>query len=91
MQFFENLNRDFGTLGIGIVQIRFQIRTRLPRIRLYANFGKFSCIISLKNNQLSCFFGHSVCDIDVRNEGSIICSDTFLYVTKLAQRKNMRT
>ena len=60
MIFFENLNRDFGTLGIGIVQIGLQIRTGRPRIRLYANFGKFGCIISLKNNQLVCFFGHPV-------------------------------
>ena len=60
MLFFENLNRDFGTLGIGIVQIGLQIRTRRPRIRLYANFGKFGCIISPKKNQLACFFGHPV-------------------------------
>ena len=56
MLFFENLNRDFGTLGIGIVQIGLQIRTCRPRIRLYANFGKFGCITSPKNNQLACFF-----------------------------------
>ena len=56
MLFFENLNRDFGTLGIGIVQIGLQIRTRRPRIKLYANVGKFGCIISPKNNQLACFF-----------------------------------
>ena len=56
MLFFENLNRDFGTLGIGIVQIGLQIRTLRPQIRLYANFGKFGCIISPKNNQLKCFF-----------------------------------
>ena len=54
--FFENFDHDFGTLGIEIVKIRLQIRTRRPRIRLYANFGKFGCIISLKNNQLACFF-----------------------------------
>ena len=58
--FFENFNRDFGTLGIKIVKIWFQIRTRRPRIRVHANFGKFGCIISLKNNQLACFFGHPV-------------------------------
>ena len=58
--FFENFNRDFGTLGIEIVKIRLHIRTRRPRIRLYANFGKFGCIISLENNQLACFFGHPV-------------------------------
>ena len=54
--FFENFNRDFGTLGMGIVQIGLQIRTRRPRIRLYAYFGKLGCIISFKNNQLACFF-----------------------------------
>ena len=54
--FFENFNRNFGTLGIGIVQIGLQIGTRRPRIRLYVKFGKFGCIISLKNNQLACFF-----------------------------------
>ena len=58
MLFFENLNRHFGTLGIEIVKIGLQIRTRRPRIRLYATFGKFGCIMSLKNNQLACFFGH---------------------------------
>ena len=58
--FFENFNRDFGTLGMGIAQIGLQIRTRRPRIRLYANFGKFGCIISLKNKRLACFFGHPV-------------------------------
>ena len=58
--FFENFNRDFGTLGMEIAKIRLQIRTRRPRIRLYANFGQFGCIISLKNNQLACFFGHPV-------------------------------
>ena len=51
---------NFGTLGIEIVKIWLQIRTRRPRIRLYVNFGKFGCIISLKNNQLACFFGHPV-------------------------------
>ena len=56
MLFFENLNRVFGTLGIGIPQIGLQIRTRRLRIRLYANFGKFGCISSLKNNQLAGFF-----------------------------------
>ena len=60
MLFFENLNRDFGKLGIGIVQIGLQIWTRRPRIRLYANFGKFGCIISPENNQLARFFGHPV-------------------------------
>ena len=59
--FFGNLNRIFGTLGIKIVKIWFQIRTWRPRIRLYANFGKFGCIISLKNKRLACFFGHPVC------------------------------
>ena len=53
---FFNLNRDFGALGIGIFQIGLQIRTRRPRIRLYANFGKFGYIISPENNQLACFF-----------------------------------
>ena len=56
MLFFENLNRDFGTLGIGILQIGLRIRNRRPQIRLYANFHKFGCIISPKNNQLACFF-----------------------------------
>ena len=54
--FFENLNRDFGTLGIGIVQIRLQFRTRRPRIRLHANFGKFDCMVYIKNNQFAYFF-----------------------------------
>ena len=54
--FFEDFNRNFGTLGIEMIKIWLQIRTRRPRIRLYANFGKFGCIISLKNNQLACFF-----------------------------------
>ena len=53
--FFENLNRDFGILGIGIVQIGLQIWTLRHRIRLYANVGIFDCIISPKNNQLACF------------------------------------
>ena len=53
--FFENFDRDFGTLGIEKVKIWLQIRTRRHRIRLYANFGKFGCIISLRNNQLACF------------------------------------
>ena len=36
--------------------LTLQIRTRHPLIRLYANFSNFSCIISLKNYQLACFF-----------------------------------
>ena len=56
MLFFENLNRDFGTLGMGILQIGLRIRTRRPQIRLYANFRKFGFIISPKNNQLACCF-----------------------------------
>ena len=55
-QFFDDFDRDFGTLGMGKAKIGLQIRTRRPRIRLYANFGKFGCIISPKNNQLACFF-----------------------------------
>ena len=54
--YFLKILIAFGTLDIGIVQIGLQIRTRRPRIRLYANFGKFGCIISLKNNQLAGFF-----------------------------------
>ena len=42
------------TLGIGIAEIGLQIRTRRLGIKLYANFGKFGCIISVKNNQLAC-------------------------------------
>ena len=61
MPFFENFDRDFGTLGIELAKIGLQIRTRRPRNRLYANFGKFDCIISLKNDQLAgFFFGHPV-------------------------------
>ena len=56
MAFFENFDRDFGTLGIGIAKIRLQIRTRHPQNGLYANFGKFSYIISVKNNRLGCVF-----------------------------------
>ena len=59
MLFFENLNRDFGTLTIGIAQIGLQIRTRRPQIKLYANFGKFGCIISIKKS-VGMFFGHFV-------------------------------
>ena len=54
--FFENFNREFGTLGMELIKIWLQIRTRRPLIRFYANFGKFGCIISLKNKQLACFF-----------------------------------
>ena len=54
--FFLNFDRDFWTLGIEIAKIWLQIRTRRHRIRLYANFCKFGCIISLENNQLACFF-----------------------------------
>ena len=46
--FFGNFERDFGTLGIGIAKIGLQVWTSRPRIRLYANFGKFDCIISIK-------------------------------------------
>ena len=60
--FFENFDHDFGTLGIEIAKIGVQTRARHPRIRLYANFGRFSFIISLKNNQLACFF-LSLCTI----------------------------
>ena len=42
LPFFENFDRDFGTLGIEIPKIGLQIRTRRLRNRLYANFGKFS-------------------------------------------------
>ena len=56
MLYFENFDKDFGTLGIEVAKIGLRIRTRHPRNRLYANFGKFSCIISLKNNQLACVF-----------------------------------
>ena len=56
MLFFEKFYRDFGTLGIEIAKIVLKIQTHHPRIRLYANFGKFICIISLKNNQLAWFF-----------------------------------
>ena len=61
---FKNFDRNFGTLGVGIVKIRLQIRTRRPRMRLYVNFVKFGYIISVKNNQSACFvivtlyFGH---------------------------------
>ena len=55
--FLGNFNRNFGTLGIELVKICLQIRICRPRIRLYANFGKFGCIISLKNNH---FFGQPV-------------------------------
>ena len=58
MLFFENFDRDFGPLGMEIAKIGLQIRH--TRIRLYANFGTFSCIFSLKNNQLACFFSHPV-------------------------------
>ena len=58
--FFGNFDRDFRTLGIELAEIRLQIRTRQPRIRLYGNFRKFRCIISLKNNQFACFFSHPV-------------------------------
>ena len=44
------------TLGIGKAKLGVQIQTRRRRIRLYTIFGKFGCIISLKNNQLACFF-----------------------------------
>ena len=33
--FFENFDRNFGTLGIEIAKIGLQIQTRHPRIRLY--------------------------------------------------------
>ena len=49
--FFDNFDRDFGTLGIGKAKIRLH-----PRNRLCANFGKFSYIISVKNNRLGCVF-----------------------------------
>ena len=55
---FENLAANFGTLGVGIVKIGHQIRTRCSWIRIHANFSKFGCIISHKDNQLACFFGH---------------------------------
>ena len=51
---------------MGIVLIRLEIRTRRLRMRLYANFGKFGCIISLKNNKLACFFGHPLCQFSHR-------------------------
>ena len=57
---FENLICDFGTLGKGIVQIQLQIRTRRPRIRLYANFGKFGCIISIKITNWRVFLSNPV-------------------------------
>ena len=55
---FENFERDFGTLGLGIIKIWPQIRTRRLRNRLNANIGQFSCINCPKNNQLAYFFGH---------------------------------
>ena len=60
--FFENFNRDFGTLAIVKAEIGLQIRTHRPRNRLYANFGMFGCIIYLKNKRLAWFFffGHPV-------------------------------
>ena len=45
---FENLDRDFETLGIGIAKIRLQIRSLRSRNRLYANFGQLSSINSQK-------------------------------------------
>ena len=39
---FENFDRDFGTLGMEILKIGLQIRTRRLQNRLSANFGKFS-------------------------------------------------
>ena len=57
---FENFDRDFGTIGIRVVKIELKIRTRHPQNRWYANFDNFGCIISLKNNQLTCFSGHPV-------------------------------
>ena len=56
MSFLKNFDGDYGTLGIRIAKICFQIRTRRPRIRLSANFGQFDCINSPKNDQLACFW-----------------------------------
>ena len=39
---------------MGVLKIGLQIQTRRPRIKLFANFGKLGCIISVKNDQLSC-------------------------------------
>ena len=66
--FFENFDRDFGTLGTEIVKIWLQIRTFHRRIKLYGNFG---CVISLKNNQLAClFFCHPVSKTNFPNMDS---------------------
>ena len=32
LPFFESFDRDFGTLGIGMIKIGFQTRTRRPRL-----------------------------------------------------------
>ena len=58
--FFENFDHDFGTLVIGMIKSLLEIWTRRPRNRLYANFGKFGSIVSLKYKRLAYFFGDSV-------------------------------
>ena len=60
LPFFWSFERSFDALDIGIAKVGLQIRPRFPRIRLYVNFGKFGCIISIEDNQLACSFGHSV-------------------------------
>ena len=70
--FFENFDRDFGTIGIKIAKIGLQIRTCHPRIRLYSNFGKFSFVTSLKNYQSACFFFRSPCTSSLDSKNLII-------------------
>ena len=41
---FQIFDRDFGPFGIGIAQIRLQIRSRRPRNRLDANFVNLAVI-----------------------------------------------
>ena len=60
MLIFENLNRDFGKLGIGRVQIGLQIWTCRLRIRLYANFGKLLPVLFLSKITIGMFFCHPV-------------------------------
>ena len=91
MPLFENFDRDFGTLGMGIVKIRLQIRTCRPGIRLCANFGKFGCIISVKKNQLACFFHcHPVSEILLKLSDDRGTGSEFFHVLQ-SQTSKVRT
>ena len=57
MPFLENFNYDFGTIGIGIAEIRLTFELAILEIG-YMQILVNLTIISVENNRISCFLCH---------------------------------